>query len=242
MWKPSVNAIWLRAGVSSARRASGRSSASDRLGVVIAGVRRSAAFARRSTSRSITWAPRIAGPVAEPVGEHLHALPGRAAEVASGARRDRWEMPSGPDSFEAPDLADRLAPADHGQCALVEILERRRGARPPLPIASRRGVACWIATVAEARQRLAVGPGMLRCRRSREISGWPGRVRSGLTSMRPPRSVVAPAPQRGTGSAPRGARRRPRSRCRRRSRSVCPQPRWSPRARRSRWPWSPRAP
>ena len=145
--------------------------------------------------------------------------------------------------LQAPDLADRPAPADDRQRALVEVAERARWlparrARSPWPRGrlldrdrrEARAAACRRAPGCDAMSPIT------------EISGWPGTVRSGSTSMRPPRSVLrAGGLRRALRSAAPRAPRRPRSPSGWRSARSCRPPRSSRRARRSPWPARPRA-
>ena len=187
MWKPSVNAIWLRAAPRSA--ASGR-----RLRHQRRGCGRALGPARRSTLAS---SPSITALWRSPKRAPIHSMSTSTRRPvcrrgSRGARRGRWRTPAGPRA-SAPDLADRLAPADDGQRALVEVAERRGRPRPALADRLRDVVRLLDRDRRQPGERLAVGPAQARRRRrSPRSRDGRARVRSGLTSMRPPRSVLAP--------------------------------------------------
>ena len=195
MWKPSVKAIWLRAASRSA--ASGRRSAPTR-SLPRAGDARST-LASSPSIRALWRSPKRA-----PI--HLISTSRRAARLAAEVvevHAEVGERTAGrPQSSSAADLADRPARG------------RRPRARPcrgswngrARPGPARRG-SPWPrggpAGSPPSRARAAAcraGPSRAATSPITEISGCPGTVRSGLTSMRP---------------AAVGARRRLRGRARR---------------------------
>ena len=134
------------------------------------------------------------------------ARPGsrRSAARRSRARRGRPPPPCA-----------RSSPGCRSRCSGTAASARRAGGAA----GSCRGRAAHLlGGGADAGHRLAARPGRgcvpRRGRRPPQISGWPGRLRSGSTTTRPARSSVAPVAA-GERAAERRCRRRrrPRSRC-----------------------------
>ena len=186
MWNPSVNAIWLRAAPRSAangkrsvhRTACGPEAA--RLDARELALDHRALRARRSGRPIQSMSTPTRRPSLPPEVVEVHAEVGEEGQPAG--------------ELQAPDLADRPAAADDRQRALVEVAGTA-SRRPARRARDRLGdvVRLLDRHRRQAGQRLAAGPGQAaRCRRSPRSPDGPGNVRSGLTSIRPPRSVSAP--------------------------------------------------
>src|SRR5262245_29781175 len=125
MWKPSVNAIWLRAAPSSDAMGMALSSTAPPRSSNGFDPRRRALDRRQLALHHIVAAH--AEPGRHPVRKELDAL-ALVAEVDKVHAQVGGEG-GPPGQFRASDLADGATPADHGQRALVEVAERGRGAR-----------------------------------------------------------------------------------------------------------------
>ena len=122
MWNPSVNAIWLLA-----------ASSSEAIGRTVLSVGR-LPRGRPLDARQVTLdhlVPTVAEPRGDPVDEQLEtlALATEVEEVHSEVGGERHAA----GVLQTPDLADRPAPSDDRQGALVEVLEGLGGPRLPVP-------------------------------------------------------------------------------------------------------------
>ena len=224
MWNPSVNAIWLRAGLeldaasgmaSVTRAPRGRRvrAARRRRPVDPGGARSGRAPAARGDRRTYCRAP-----VDERVDAGAHAGHQRGVDAQPGGERDRAVQLVA----VRPDLGDRGAAADHRHDALVLVVERlgaacrrsrRAGCRPPTRRSAARPSRAGGAAAVRA-------PGCWRRRRPRRRPARPSTVRSSSTSMRPPRPwgrPDAPASGRRLDAAAPDDAARPDRRCRRRA-------------------------
>ena len=164
---------------------------------------------------------RGCGPIAEPGGapraQHPQAPAAHAAQVGEvDAEVHRKCRAAG--KLHAPDLADRLPASDHGECSLVQVLERGRGPGLAATDCPRHVMRLLNSGGRQARKRLAVGPRVRRHVADRRDLGMAGNRAVGTDLDPPARSVLAPVACART-SVRRGRRepRPPRSRSSKRS-------------------------